>query len=173
MVEGRQKDRAASVPSSRTGKPAKRHQHRAKRLEPPDPPKAVLAEGPTLDSVQSIASPNQSGRGQPHSKTFGASRRKAQRASVLECGCPLPLWISPCGHRATCSSSATGGRNETWPTCPGASWPCPRSAPVLGRSIRRPAKRAVLFRNEPACGCCCARGRAHFGPGACAFWRQC
>jgi hypothetical protein len=34
-----------------------------------------------------------SGRGQPYSKTFGDSRRSGWRASVLECGSPLPLWL--------------------------------------------------------------------------------
>src|SRR5678815_637619 len=41
---------------------------------------------------------NQSGRGQPHSKTL--SRWIARRCSreVLECGCPLPLsfWVHVC-----------------------------------------------------------------------------
>ncbi len=34
----------------------------------------------------------ESGRGQPHSKTLRVFGRIGARASVLECGCPLPLW---------------------------------------------------------------------------------
>ena len=34
---------------------------------------------------------SQSGRGQPHSKTLREVRHVGGRASVLECGCPLPL----------------------------------------------------------------------------------
>jgi hypothetical protein len=33
-----------------------------------------------------------SGRGQPHSKTLRDVRHVGERASVLECGCPLPLY---------------------------------------------------------------------------------
>jgi len=32
-----------------------------------------------------------SGRGQPHSKTSRREQHVRRRASVLECGCPLPL----------------------------------------------------------------------------------
>src|ERR1051326_4110822 len=35
----------------------------------------------------------ESGRGQPHSKTLRIARRMEKRASVLECGCPLPLFV--------------------------------------------------------------------------------
>jgi hypothetical protein len=38
-----------------------------------------------------------SGGGQPHSKTLRAHGCTEERASVLECGCPLPLW--PTGSR--------------------------------------------------------------------------
>jgi hypothetical protein len=34
---------------------------------------------------------DQSGRGQPHFQTLRVSGRIGGRASVLECGCPLPL----------------------------------------------------------------------------------
>src|SRR5438874_10791305 len=34
---------------------------------------------------------NESGRGQPHSKTLRKEWHAGKRASVLECGCPLPL----------------------------------------------------------------------------------
>ena len=34
----------------------------------------------------------ESGRGQPHSKTLRKKRRAEKRASVLECGCPPPLF---------------------------------------------------------------------------------
>jgi len=38
-----------------------------------------------------------SGRGQPHSKTSRTELRAGERASVLECGCPLPLfWLLKC-----------------------------------------------------------------------------
>ena len=40
-------------------------------------------------ALATIAS--QSGRGQPHSKTLRNVRHVGERASVLECGCPLPL----------------------------------------------------------------------------------
>jgi len=33
----------------------------------------------------------ESGRGQPHSKTLRNKQGAEKRASVLECGCPLPL----------------------------------------------------------------------------------
>ena len=35
---------------------------------------------------------DESGRGQPHSKTSRKEWRAIRRDSVLECGCPLPLW---------------------------------------------------------------------------------
>jgi hypothetical protein len=34
----------------------------------------------------------ESGRGQPHSKTWRTQFDPGGRGSVLECGCPLPLW---------------------------------------------------------------------------------
>jgi hypothetical protein len=34
----------------------------------------------------------ESGRGQPHSKTLRKKQRAEKRASILECGCPLPLF---------------------------------------------------------------------------------
>ena len=43
----------------------------------------------TAFALATIAS--QSGRGQPHSKTLRDVRHVGERASVLECGCPLPL----------------------------------------------------------------------------------
>jgi hypothetical protein len=36
----------------------------------------------------------QSGRAQPHSKTFRDVRHAPARAGVLECGCPLGLWLA-------------------------------------------------------------------------------
>jgi hypothetical protein len=39
-----------------------------------------------------VSSELKSGGGQPHSKTLRVFRRIGGRASVLECGCPLPLW---------------------------------------------------------------------------------
>jgi spermidine synthase len=36
--------------------------------------------------------PDESGRGQPHSKTLRKEWSAIGRDSVLECGCPLPLW---------------------------------------------------------------------------------
>jgi hypothetical protein len=39
------------------------------------------------------AATNDSGRGQPHSKTFGRRSVIGERASVLECGRPLPLGL--------------------------------------------------------------------------------
>jgi hypothetical protein len=41
----------------------------------------------------------ESGRGQPHSKTLRKKQRAEKRASVLECGCPLPLF----GIARTCA----------------------------------------------------------------------
>ena len=35
---------------------------------------------------------SQSGRGQPHSKTLRDFESLGARVSVLECGCPLPLF---------------------------------------------------------------------------------
>ena len=39
------------------------------------------------------AGSSESGRGQPHSTTLRRPKRPGARASVLECGCPLPLSI--------------------------------------------------------------------------------
>jgi hypothetical protein len=36
-----------------------------------------------------------SGRGQPHSKTWREEWHAGERASVMECGCPLPLCVNP------------------------------------------------------------------------------
>src|ERR1039458_7843868 len=41
----------------------------------------------------------ESGRGQPHSKTLRKKQRAEKRASVLECGCSLPLF----GVARTCA----------------------------------------------------------------------
>ena len=41
----------------------------------------------------------ESGSGQPHSKTLRKKQRAEKRASVLECGCPLPLF----GVEQTCA----------------------------------------------------------------------
>src|SRR6267142_2379114 len=37
---------------------------------------------------------HKSGRGQPHSKTSRREQHVRRRASVLECGCPLPLFMN-------------------------------------------------------------------------------
>src|SRR6266436_6254340 len=39
-----------------------------------------------------LAAEDESGRGQPHSKTSRTESRVRECASVVECGCPLPLY---------------------------------------------------------------------------------
>ena len=39
-----------------------------------------------------------SGRGQPHSKTQAQLQARWGPPKVLECGCPLPLWVAGQGH---------------------------------------------------------------------------
>src|SRR5438876_5974630 len=45
-----------------------------------------------------------SGRGQPHSKTLRKHPGCVARASVLECGCPLPLSLEPLSADRTLQS---------------------------------------------------------------------
>ena len=58
-----------------------------------------------------------SGRGQPQSKTLRVSRRIGRRASVLDCGCPLPLW--PTRAWATLRRhTSSWGKSEAFPSQP-------------------------------------------------------
>jgi hypothetical protein len=52
-----------------------------------------LAGGDVFSCEAAYDVPGESGRGQPHSKTSRTERRARERASVLECGCPLPLYV--------------------------------------------------------------------------------
>ena len=45
---------------------------------------------PTNDTVP-VDADNESGRGQPHSKTLSRRIARPSFREVLECGCPLPL----------------------------------------------------------------------------------
>src|SRR5436309_3663196 len=49
-----------------------------------------------------------SGRGQPHSKTSRKHSGCVARASVLECGCPLPLSLEPLSADRTLQSHPVG-----------------------------------------------------------------
>jgi len=48
-------------------------------------------------AIKTVGQPQRykSGRGQPHSKTCRIFVSSGSARSVLECGCPLPLWLTP------------------------------------------------------------------------------
>jgi hypothetical protein len=55
-----------------------------------------LAGGAVFSCKVARDVPNESGRGQPHSKTSRRKWRARERASPAvagECGCPLPLYV--------------------------------------------------------------------------------
>ena len=56
---------------------------------------------PSMRAIKTFGQPQQykSGRGQPHSKTCRMFDGSESARSVLECGCPLPLWLEP--HEVT------------------------------------------------------------------------
>src|SRR2546427_8261550 len=57
-----------------------------------------------------MAGPSESGRGHPHSKTSRRDKRPCERASVLECGCPLPLFVRNLAARTLLTTPLTCGR---------------------------------------------------------------
>jgi hypothetical protein len=98
-----------------------------------------------------------SGRGLPHSKTLRVIWRIEERASVLECACPLALWDAmvhailrrytglPAGFAAAHGSGqASGGRR---PAC--AQAPSPSSALPQAVCLKRQAGPLPCLVNEP------------------------
>ena len=87
--------RPCSARLARPARPIRRHSlpHLASAIPAQAPPNR--RSGPLAWCLR-IAYPlatiaSQSGRGQPHSRTLRDVRHVGARASVLECGCPLPL----------------------------------------------------------------------------------
>ena len=56
------------------------------------PPPAVISL--VSENYQCLSRRPESGRGQPQSKTLREFWRVGARVSVLDCGCPLPLWLA-------------------------------------------------------------------------------
>src|SRR5205814_1982781 len=56
-------------------------------------PRTISHEQPPLTRKDRAHPLVESGRGQPHSKTWRIAKRPRIARSVLECGCPLPLFL--------------------------------------------------------------------------------